>query len=194
VTPARKGTYVAPFLIILLAALLALPSFSQAAEKKSQKKAPPAVTAAQRASGVNDVTLQDHFKAGEEHLKKGRLDDALRSFQGVYAYTRDALLLVQCVRGPYEKALNDPALNQNQKEDLYVKVQRVNSLATRYAGLKTDSAYNVGLVLSKKGEFEQARKYLLEACQSAPFSLNSTSTWQKSKNLLLALFHLEGEF
>jgi hypothetical protein len=52
----------------------------------------------------------------------------------------------------------------------------------------------VGAAYAKRGDAEQARKYLLEVCQTAPFSLNPKSTWLKSKNLLLALFQLEGEF
>lgn len=175
--------------------MLLVPSVTFSAEKKVKKAPSPAPPAAsQKIQGLNDVNVQDFFRAGEEQLKKGRTDDALRVFHAVYAYTRDALLLVQCVKGPYEKAVNDPGLDQNQKEDLYLKLQRINSLAARYATLKADSAYNVGLALTKKGETEQARKYLLEACQSAPFSLNPTSTWSKSKNLLLGIFHLEGEF
>lgn len=112
----------------------------------------------------------------------------------MYGYTTDALLLIQQVKGLYEKALNDPALNQDQKEDLYLKLQRMAGLTNRYTGLKGESAYYLGFILSKKGDAEQARKHLIDACQSVPFSLKSTSTWAKSKNLLLSLFHLEGEF
>lgn len=150
--------------------------------------------ATQKARGIDDTNLQDFFKAGEEQLKKGKPDDALRLFQAVHGYTRDALLLMQCVKGPYEKALNESAVTQNEREDIYLKLQRISNLAALYSVLKTDSAYNIGLALAKKGDSEQARKYLLEACQSAPFSLNPNSTWLKSKNLLLTLFRLEGEF
>ncbi len=187
----RKGRYL-PFLIVLTAALL-LPTPSWSAEKKPKKTAAPQAASSSR-PGVNDSNVIEHYRTGEDQLKKGRLDEAYRNFQGVYAYTRDALLVIQQVKVPYEKALNDPEISQDQKEDLYLKLQRMAGLANRYTGLKGESAYYLGFILSKKGDTEQARKYLIDACQSVPFSLKSTSTWAKSKNLLLSLFHLEGEF
>jgi tetratricopeptide (TPR) repeat protein len=189
----RKGACTVPFLIVLITALV-LPSFAWAAEKKPKKAVPAQPAPTSRPSGVNDSNVQDYYRSGEEQLKKGRLDEAQRAFQGVHSYTREALLLLQYVKGPYEKALKDGGINQNQKEELYLKLQRMAGLSTRYTALKGESAYNIGTILAKKGDSEQARKYLLDACETVPFSLNPTSTWMKSKNLLLSLFRLEGEF
>jgi len=180
----------APFLIVLMT-LLIWPYLLEAAEKKVTKPAPAPPSSS---SPVTDINLLDYFKAGEEQLKKGRVDEALRAFQGVYGYTRDNLLLLKCVTGAYEKALNEGHLNQSQKEEMYLKLQRIGGLTTRYSGLKGESAYNMGLIYRKKGDSDLARKYLLEACQTIPFSLDQTSTWMKSKNLFLNLSGLEGEF
>ncbi len=129
-------------LIALMAAFAFLAgSGAWAAEKKPKKAAPAQSSPVARVSGVDDSNILDYYKTGEDQVKKGRLDEAYRSFQGVYGYTRDALVLMQQVKGPYEKALNDPAVNQDQREDLYLKLQRMGALTTRYTGLKGESAY-----------------------------------------------------
>jgi tetratricopeptide (TPR) repeat protein len=171
--------------------MLALPQMLGAAEKKSKKAAQPAPAAV---SAVTDINLLDHWKSGEEQLKKGRTDDALKSFLAVHSFCRDNLLLIKCVREAYEKALGDGNLKQSQREDLYLKQQRISSLTARYQRFKGESAYNIGFAYKKRGDAEQARKYLIEACQTVPFSLDPASTWMKSKNLLLAISGLEGEF
>ena len=135
------------------------------------------------------------FKTGEELFKQGKTDDALRTFLGIYRYAKDMLTFLEIVRPNYEKLLNEnPSLSQEEKEDLYIKQKRIRDLTSKYVSLRVESAYYVGAVYVKRGDAEQARKYLLEVCQTAPFSLKPKSTWVKSKNLLLALFQLEGEF
>ena len=143
---------------------------------------------------INDANVEDQFKAAEDQSKRGKTDDALRLFQGIYDYTRDALALMRCVKGAYDKAVSGQNLEQNQKEDLYLKLQRMTALAAQYGRLKEESAYQMGAIYAKKGNVEQARKYLLETCQSAPFSLEPASTWMRSKNLILGLSSLDGEF
>lgn len=127
-------------------------------------------------------------------MKKGKTDEALKIFQGIYDYTRDGLALMKCVKTSYDKAVSGQNIEQNQKEDLYLKLQRINALSGQYGRLKGESAYQVGVLYARKGNAEQARKYLLEACQTVPFSLDPASTWLRSKNLLLSLSGLEGEF
>ncbi len=100
-------------------------------------------------------------------MKKGRTDEALRIFQAVYRYTDDNLKFIACVGEAYEKARNDPNLAQDQKETLYLKLQRIAGLTTRYTRVKGESAYNLGLVYSKKGDTAQAREYLIDACRTA---------------------------
>jgi tetratricopeptide (TPR) repeat protein len=143
---------------------------------------------------VTDVNLLDYWKSGEEQLKKGRTAAALRSFLAVYSFCRENLLLIRCAREAYENALGNADLKQSQREDLYLKQQRMSPLTARYRRFKGESAYNIGLVYKKRGNEEQARKYLIEACQTVPFSLDPASTWMKSKNLFLAISGLEGEF
>jgi tetratricopeptide (TPR) repeat protein len=145
-------------------------------------------------ANVNDVNVDDHFKAGEDLLKKGKQDQALRLFLGVYDYSRDILTLLKCVKAGYEKALAGSGIDQEQKEELLLKVQRIASLNSRYTGFKGEAAYRIGVVYRAKGNSEQARKYLLETCQTSPFSLDPASTWMKAKEMLLSLSNLEGEF
>jgi hypothetical protein len=194
-----KGAYLVPFLIALLSLLLCSDP-SAAAEKKitrqpEVRQAPAGVPALAVAPiAVNDVNVDDLFRVGEEHLKKGKRDDALKTFMGIYEYSKDILLLLKCVKGGYDKALPTLGADQNEKEELYLKLQRIASLTTRYTALKGESAYRIGLVHRLKGNAEQARKYLLETCQTSPFSLDPESTWMKAKESLLSLSNLEGEF
>ncbi len=164
--------------------------------KKPPPKQPPAPKVVQpRESAINDTTIQAVFKNGEELFKQGKTDEALRIFLGIYRYSKDMLAFLEIIRPNYEKLLEENAsVNQEQREDLYIKQKHVRDLTSKYSSLKIESAYYVGAAYAKRGDAEQARKYLLEVCQTAPFSLSPKSTWSKSKNLLLALFQLEGEF
>lgn len=183
----------APFLIVLFTILI-WPHLAQGAEKKAKRRPVSAPSAPAETTGVNDVNLQEYFKAGRDELKKGRADEALRAFQAVHAYTGDNLQFMKCTRDAYEKALSDPNLAQSQREDLFLKLQRIGTLSTRYGRLKGESAYLMGAAYSKQGDAAQARKYLLEACQSLPFSLDPASLWMRSKALFLSLSNLDGEF
>jgi hypothetical protein len=165
-----------------------------AAENKAKRLSPPRAAQEAPSVDVNDVTVNAQFETGDGFLKKERSDDALRVFQAIYDYTRDVLLLLKSVRGGYEKAISGTSIEQTKKEDLYLKLQRITSLTGRYTELKSESAYRIGMIYKTKNSREQARKYLLETCQTAPFSLDPASTWMKSKNALLSLSSLEGEF
>lgn len=182
----------APFLIVLFAVLI-WPHLAQGAEK-NRRRPPNPPSAPAETKGVNDVNLHDYFKAGLDHLKNGRTEEALRAFQAVHAYTGDNLQFMKCTRDAYEKALGDPNLAQSQREDLFLKLQRIGTLSSRYERVKGESAYFMGASYSKKGDAAQARRYLLEACQVLPFSLDQASLWMQSKALFLRLSNLEGEF
>jgi hypothetical protein len=181
---------------IFLASVLMGPGYAGAVDKR-QKHAPvvkPAPAPAPAPVVINDINLQDYFRTAEDQLKKGKVDEADKVFQAIYDYTRDGLTLMKCVKAAYEKALSGQGVEQSQREDLYLKLQRINTLSALYTKIKGDSAYQIGVISAKKGSTERARKYLLEVCQNAPFSLDPASPWMKSKNLLLTLSNLEGEF
>jgi tetratricopeptide (TPR) repeat protein len=175
-------------------AALILPHPAQGAERKTRRQAAKPVSSAPAAAGVNDLNLQDYVKAGEDQLKKGRTDDALRTFDAIYRYTDDNLKFIACVGEAYEKARTDPDMAQNQKETLYLKLQRIARLTIRYTRLKGESAYDLGLIYSKKGDATRARGYFLDACRTVPFSLDPDSLWMKSKDRLLKISNLDGEF
>jgi len=189
----RKGALLAPFLILFLFSFITSSS-SWAAEKKNVRQPEERQASSVAPIAVNDINVSDHFRSGEELLKKGKRDEALRIFQGIYDYTRDTLLLLRVVKIGYDKALSGGDIDQNVKEELYLKLQKITSLTVRYTELKGESAYRIGLIYRAKGNSEQARKYLLETCQAVPFSLDPASTWMKSKDVLLAISNLEGEF
>jgi tetratricopeptide (TPR) repeat protein len=181
-------------LIILIAALL-WPYHATAAEKKMKRQtAKPVASESVAAAMVNDANLHDSLRTAEDQIKKGRTDDALRILLAVYAYASDNLKFLACAGEAYEKARGDPDLAQEQKETLYLKQQRIGSLVARYSKVRGESAYDLGLAYSKKGDVGQARKYLTEACRTVPFSLNPASLWMKSKELFLKVSNLEGEF
>jgi len=189
----RKGVFRA-LVLILLVSMVVGPGYVGAAEKR--QKRPPVVKQAPAPLPVviNDINLEDYYRNAEEQLKKGKTDEADRIFQSIYDYTRDGLALMKCVKAAYEKALSGQGVEQSQREDLYLKLQRINTLAALYTRIKGDSAYQIGVISAKKGNAERARKYLLEVCQNSPFSLDPASQWMKSKNLLLTLSNLDGEF
>ena len=171
------------------------PGLCQAQARKAPKQSPAPKVTQPREATINDVNIQSVFKTGEELFKQGKTEDSLRAFLGIYRYSRDMLTFLDIVRPNYEKLLTEnPSLSQEEKEDLYIKQKRMKDLTSKYQSLRVESAYYVGAAYAKRGDAEQARKYLLEVCQTAPFSLKPKSTWMKSKNLLLALFQLEGEF
>ena len=171
------------------------PAVGESQVKKATKQPLPPKVTQPREITINDVNIQAVFKTGEELFRQGKTDESLRTFLGIYRYSKDMLTFLEIVRPNYEKLLSEnPSLRQEEKEELYMKQKRVRDLASKYASLRIESAYYVGALYAKRGDTEQARKYLLEVCQTAPFSLNPKSTWVKSKNLLLALFQLEGEF
>jgi len=193
----RKGLMMVPFLItlcVILAPMLS-PSVCQGQIRKAPKQPPPKKVIQPRETTINDANIQVVFKTGEELFRQGKTDESLRTFFGIYRYSKDMLTFLEVVQPNYEKLLNEnPSLTQEQKEELYIKQNRVRDLTSKYLSLRIESAYYVGAVYAKRGDTEQARKYLLEVCQAAPFSLKPKSTWMKSKNLLLTLFQLEGEF
>jgi hypothetical protein len=189
----RKGSLWTLVFIFLLSVLIG-PGYAGAADKR-QKRPPVAKPAPAPAPVViNDINLEDYFRTAEDQAKKGKADEADRIFQSIYDYTRDGLTLMKCVKAAYEKALSGQGIEQSQREDIYLKLQRINTLSALYTKIKGDSAYEIGAIAAKKGNPERARKYLLEVCQGVPFSLDPASLWMKSKNLLLALSNLEGEF
>ena len=193
---AKKSTLLALFLVFLILLFL-FPQSIFAAEKKSRRAqvvARPTTVSVPSAPAINDANIEEQFKAAQDLAKRGKADEALRVFQGIYDYTRDALALVKCVNAAYDKGASGQALDQSQKEDLYLKLERIKELTSRYTMLKAESAFQVGAIHAKKGNGELAKKYLLEVCQTAPFSLAPSSIWMRSKNLLLGLFGLEGEF
>ena len=146
-------------------------------------------------AAVNDANVQESLRSAQDQLNKGKIDEALRMLQAVHSYAVDNLQLMACVGEAYEKARNnDQALSQDQKETLYLRQQRMGGLVAAYTKVRGESAYNLGLAYVKKGDAPQARKYLVEACRTAPFSMDPASLWMRSKDLFLKISGLEGEF
>ena len=187
----KKGGFLALLLVFYLAFAIILPDISYGAEKKSRKQVSQPV---QRETTITDSNVQASFKKAEDLLKKGDLDGSLIISVKLYDYTKEVLAAVKLVNNQYERLANDPATNQNEKEDILIKLKRIKQLIPKYTSLKDKSTYNVGYLYAKKGDTEKARKYLSEVFESAPFSTKQDSIWMKTKTLLLGLYGLEGEF
>jgi len=182
-------------LLIILTAALLWPCQAMAAEKRAKRQAAkPARSESVAAAMVNDANLYDSLRAAEDQMKKGRTDRALSILLAVHAYAADSLKFLACAGEAYEKARSDPGLAQDQKETLYLKQQRIGALVARYGKVRGEAAYELGVAYAKKGDADQARKYLTEACRTLPFSLDPTSPWMKSKDLFLQISNLDGEF
>lgn len=129
-----------------------------------------------------------------DRLKQGRSGEALKLFQAVYDDAKTGLAAMDCVKKGYTTLADEGTLDQNAKEDLFIKLQRITFLRPLYARYRVESAYYIGSILAKLKDNEQARKYLLEVCQTAPVSLDPESLWAKAKTLLLETLYLQGEF
>ena len=186
---ARKGKLVFPFLCVfaLVSAFLLTGPLS-AAEKKP-KKAPAA-----REAGISDANVQESFKKAEDQLKKGETESAVATLVKIHDYSEDVLKTVKLFQAQYEKVVNDSSVSQAEREDIFLKLKRMEQLVKKYTAIREASAYDLGYGYAKKGEAEKSRKYLLEVLETAPFSTRQDSLWMKSKKILLWLYSLEGEF
>lgn len=138
--------------------------------------------------------MATQFHEAEARLKKGAATEALKLFQNVYDQAKTGVAAMECVKSAYGKLGNDAALEQGVNEELFIKLQRIASLEPQFARYRAESAYHIGSIYARRGDYEQARKYLLEVCRTAPPSLDPASLWMKSKNLLLETLYLQGEF
>jgi hypothetical protein len=181
------------FLVLFLSLAFLIPESSFGAEKKV-KKQPEQKEVVQKDSVMTDANVQASFKKGEELLKTGDADGSQKIFVKVYDYTKEALTTMTFIQGQYDKLVNDPSTNQSEREDIYIKLQRVKQVTAKYSIIKSASAYNLGYIYTKKRDPEKARKFLAEVVETTPFSTRKGSTWMKAKTLLLELYGLEGEF
>ncbi|MCX5841193.1 MAG: hypothetical protein NTY16_07045 [Deltaproteobacteria bacterium] len=173
--------------VFFIAAVL-LPGSISAAEKKTPR---PAVA---KESSINDSNIQGILKRTDEQLKKNDFVNTLGSSLKINDFAKDVLASVKTVRAYYEKAMNDAATLQNDKETIVLKLQRLEQVEGRYNGIYETSTFNLGYIYAKRGDAERGRKYLSEYIKITPFSAKKDSKWMKAKTLLLELYGLEGEF
>jgi hypothetical protein len=141
-----------------------------------------------------DRDIASQFHDGEERLKRGGAGEALRLFLDVYDQAKTGMGAMDCVKNAYAKLGSDVELEHSIQEELFLKLQRIASLEPQYMRYRVEAAYYIGFIYAKRGDAEQARKYLLEVCQTAPVSLDPGSVWMKAKTLLLETLYLQGEF
>jgi tetratricopeptide (TPR) repeat protein len=192
----QKRSFMPLFLMTALLLSMMAPSLSSGAEKKTkpQAQAKPQAVPVQKDIVVNDANLQTYQKRVEDLVKKGDFDNSLKIMLKIHDYTKEVLSTVKAIKTQYEKAVNDPSVSQNDKEDLFIKLKGLNQLIPRYTTLYDAATFNLGYIYGKLGETEKARKYLVEFLQITPYSGNRDSQWIKAKTLLLELYSLEGEF
>jgi len=184
-----KGKAAVPFLFILaLMSMLLLAGPVSGAEKKP-KKAPVV-----RESVINDANVQESLKKAEDQLKKGETENAVIVLLKIHDYSQDVVKTVKFFQAQYEKVVNDSSVPQAEREDIFLKLKRMEQLVKKYTAIRETSAYDLGYGYAKKGDAERSRKYLLEVLETAPFSTRQDSPWMKSKKILLWLYSLEGEF
>ncbi len=177
-----------PVLAAFAFSLFLLPGTSWTAERGPKKPVPT------KEIVIDDSNLQPQLSKAAEFLKKGNQDGALKISLKINEYTKQVLATVAVVKTQYERLISDAATPQAAKEDLIIKLQRINQLVSQYNAVRDTSAYYTGYILAGKGDTERARQYLSEVLASAPFSMERESLWMKSKTLLLGLYNLTGEF
>ncbi len=187
----RKGLKTIPFLAAFFLFTLFFPDLSQGVEKKLKKQPAQSI---QKDIAINDSNIQGYFKKAEELTQKGELENSLKIFLKIYDYTKGVLNTVRFFQTYYEKTVNEPSITQNQKEETFIKLKRMEQLISKYNSMKEITTYRMGYIYAKKGDSERARKYLMEVLSITPFSTEQDSICMKSKTLLLGLYNLEGEF
>ncbi len=187
----RKGLKTIPFLAAFFLFTLFFPDLSQGVEKKLKKQPAQSI---QKDIAINDSNIQGYFKKAEELTQKGELENSLKIFLKIYDYTKGVLNTVRFFQTYYEKTVNEPSITQNQKEETFIKLKRMEQLISKYNSMKEITTYHMGHIYAKKGDSERARKYLMEVLSITPFSTEQDSICMKSKTLLLGLYNLEGEF
>ena len=194
----REKPLICLFLVAALSLSLMVPCLSSGAERKPkpqpQPQPKPQAAPAQKDIVVNDANLQAYQKKVEDLVKKSDFDNSLKIMLKINDYTREVLSAVKAIKTQYERAVNDPSVPQNDKEDLFIKLKELNQLIPRYTTSYEASTFNLGYIYAKLGETEKARKYLVEFLQMTPYSGGRDSQWVKAKTLLLELYSLEGEF
>lgn len=173
---------------ILFAITVLLPCTISAAEKRSSRSAPVKEVA------DNDSNVQGLVIKIDEQLKKKDFTSTLGPSLRINDFAKDVLTSVKTVRAYYEKAMNDAATPQKDKENIILKLQRLEDVEKRYNAVYESSTFNLGYIYAKRGDSERGRKYLSEYLKIAPFSMAKDSKWVKAKTLLLEIYGLEGEF
>ena len=173
---------------------LIIPSLVYGAEKKARIQPKPRTIATVKDIIINDGNLQTYQKRVEELVKKGDFENSLNILLKIHDYANEVLSTVKTIKTHYDKAINDPSIALNDKEDLLIKLKGLNQLIPRYTTIHETSTFNLGYIYTKRGDTEKARKHLVEFLQVAPFSSARDSRWMKGKTLLLELYSLEGEF
>jgi hypothetical protein len=184
----NKKTITVIAVAILFVITILLPCTISAAEKKTPRSAPVKETA------VNDSNVQGLAKKIDEQLKKNDFVSTLGPSLRINDFAKDVLASVKTVRSYYEKAMNDAATPQKDKENIILKLQRLEEVEKRYNAIYETSTFNLGYIYAKRGDSERGRKYLSEYIKITPFSMAKDSKWMKAKTLLLELYGLEGEF
>ena len=192
----REKLLICLFLVAALSLSLMVPCLSSGAERKPKPQPQPKPQAApvQKDIVVNDANLQAYQKKVEDLVKRSDFDNSLKIMLKINDYTREVLSAVKAIKTQYERAVNDPSVPQNDKEDLFIKLKELNQLIPRYTTSYEASTFNLGYIYAKLGETEKARKYLVEFLQMTPYPGGRDSQWVKAKTLLLELYSLEGEF
>lgn len=195
----RKEAATVIAIMFLFTLIFWSPALWAAQEKQSKKPAQTpskgtVPSASVKSSSINDSNINAVLKGADEMMRKGEVDGPLKILVNVYEYSKDVLSTVKFFQGHYEKAVNDPATPQGEKEEIYIKLKRMGQLVPKYNSIREVTTYNVGYLYAKKGDAEKARKYLTEVLELTPFSTKKDSISMKAKTLLLELYGLEGEF
>jgi len=195
----RNGVVIVITIMFLFTLIFLSPVLWAAQEKQSKKPAQApskgmAPSGSIKSSAINDSNINTVLKGADEMMRKGEVDGPLKILVNVYEYSKDVLFTVKFFQGHYEKAVNDPATPQGEKEEIYIKLKRMGQLMPKYNSIREVTTYNVGYLYAKKGDAEKARKFLTEVLELTPFSTKKDSISMKAKALLLDLYGLEGEF
>jgi len=143
-----------------------------------QKATPSPKVAPARETTLNDATVQQLFKQGEEYFKKDKPEEAIRIFLNIYRFSKDMLTFLPIVQPQYEKLLKEGSLSQEEREDLYIKQKRITDLTNKYTSLKIESAYYAGAIYAKRGTRSRRENTFSKSARQRPSRLTQVNMVQ----------------
>lgn len=190
----EQEIFIVFFSLVIFLFTLMTPFDAYGATKKPKIAPKPKTAVSEKRILVNDSNILVHQKRVEDLVEKGDFKNAVKIMLKMNDYAKEVLSVTKAIKFQYETFIDNPQTSQNDKEDLFFKINGLDRLISRYTTYYEASTFNLGYIYAKLQDTEKARKYLVEFLQIVAYSGDPDSQWSKAKILLLEQYSLKGEF